>query len=168
MKLRKVEMKREILNDKIETALKDPNIIALTKSATRRYKRSLNEDEIKSCILNALSKSISNYDPSKNSKFTTYLHTGLKIECLTQIKRNKPLLKFSSKTLLKVDDKPETQMMIIDVMEEIEKLEHGHLVVDKYLNNYSAKEIGIKNGIHPETVRIKIKKTLEALRHKMK
>ena len=48
-------MKREILNEKIKTALKDPDIIAMTKAATKSYKRSLNEDELKSCILNALS-----------------------------------------------------------------------------------------------------------------
>ena len=161
-------MKREILNDKIETALKDPNIIALTRSVTNSYRKSLNEDEIKSCILSALSRSISNFDPGKNSKFTTYLHKGLKIECLTQIKKNKPLLKFSTKALSKVDDKSETQMMIIEVMDEIDRLKDGHLVVDKYLNNYTAKEIAVKNDIHPETVRIKIKKTIESLRHKMK
>jgi DNA-directed RNA polymerase specialized sigma24 family protein len=161
-------MKREILNDKIETALKDPNIIALTRSVTNRYRKSLNEDEIKSCILSALSRSISNFDPCKNSKFTTYLHKGLKIECLTQIKKNKPLLKFSTKAMSKVDDKSETQMMIIEVMDEIDRLKDGHLVVDKYLNNYTAKEIAVKNDIHPETVRIKIKKTIESLRRKMK
>ena len=161
-------MKREILNDKIESALKDPDIIALTKSVTNSYRKSLNEDEIKSCVLSALSRSISSFDPDKNSKFTTYLHKGLKIECLTQIKKNKPLLKFSSKTVSKTDDKFETKMMIIEVMEEIEKLKDGHLVVDKYLNNYTSKEIAKKNGIHKETVRVKIKKTLESLRHKMK
>ena len=161
-------MKREILNDKIESALKDPDIIALTKSVTNSYRKSLNEDEIKSCVLSALSRSISSFDPDKNSKFTTYLHKGLKIECLTQIKKNKPLLKFSSKTLSKTDDKFETKMLIIEVMEEIEKLKDGHLVVDKYLNNYTSKEIAKKNGIHKETVRVKIKKTLESLRHKMK
>jgi len=161
-------MKREILNDKIESALKDPDIIALTKSVTNSYRKSLNEDEIKSCVLSALSRSISSFDPDKNSKFTTYLHKGLKIECLTQIKKNKPLLKFSSKTVSKTDDKFETKMMIIEVMEEIEKLKDGHLVVDKYLNNYTSKEIAKKNGIHKETVRVKIKKTLESLRDKMK
>ena len=161
-------MKREILNDKIETALKDPDIIALTRSVTNSYRRSLNEDEIKSCILSALYRSISSFDPGKNSKFTTYLHKGLKIECLTQIKKNKPLLKFSSKVSSKVDDKSETQMMIIEVMDEIDRLKDGHLVVDKYLNNYTSKEIAKKNGIHKGTVRVKIKKTLETLRDKMK
>lgn len=161
-------MKREILNSKIETALKDPNIIALAKSVTNRYKNSLNEDEIRSCILGALSRSISNFNPDKNSKFTTYLHKGLKIECLTQIKKNKPLLKFSPKALSKIDEKSETQMMIIEVMDEINRLKDGHLVVDKYLNNYTCKEIGDKNGLHAESVRVKIKKTIETLRDKMK
>ena len=161
-------MKRAILNDKIETALKDPDIIALTRSVTSSYRKSLSEDEIISCTLNALSRSISSFDPGKNSKFTTYLHKGLRIECLTQIKKNKPLLKYSSQVSSNIDNKSEIKMMIMEVMEEIEKLKDGHLVVDKYLNNYTSKEIGIKNGIHPETVRIKIKKTLESLRRKMK
>ena len=161
-------MKREILNDKIEAALKDQDIIALTKSVTRSYRKSLSEDEIKSCILNALSRSISNFDPRKNSKFTTYLHKGLRIECLTQIKKNKPLLKFSNKSLSKVDDKSETQMAMIEVMDEIGRLKDGHLVVDKYLNNYTLVEIGDKNGLHAESVRVKIKKTIETLRDKMK
>jgi hypothetical protein len=59
-------------------------------------------------------------------------------------------------------------MIIIEVMDEINRLKDGHLVVDKYLNNYTCYEIGIKNGLHPETVRIKIKKTLESLRRRMK
>ena len=160
-------MKREILNDKIETALKDPDITALTRSVTQRYKRTLNEDEIRSCVLVALSRAITSFDPDKNSKFTTYLHKGLKIECLTQIKKNKPLLKYSSQVSSKIDNKSEIKMMIMEVMEEIEKLKDGHLVVDKYLNNYTSKEIAKKNGIHKETVRVKIKKTLETLRDKM-
>ena len=166
-KLRSLLMKREILNEKIKTALKDPDIIAMTKAATKSYKRSLNEEELKSCILNALSRSILNFDPSKNSKFTTYLHKGLKIECLTQIKKNKPLLRFSTKATSKIDERSEMNMRMIEVMDEIERLKDGHLVVDKYLNNYTCKEIGEKNGIHPETVRTKIKKTLESLRTKM-
>ena len=159
---------REALNDKIKIALKDPDIIALTKSVTNRYRKSLSQDEIKSCTLSALSRSISSFDPCKNSKFTTYLHKGLRIECLTQIKKNKPLLKFSNKSLSKVDDKSETQMAMIEVMDEIGRLKDGHLVVDKYLNNYTLVEIGDKNGLHAESVRVKIKKTIETLRDKMK
>lgn len=160
-------MKRETLNDKIESALKDPDIVAMTKAATRIYKKSLSEDEIKSCILNALSRSISNFDPHKNSKFTTYLHKGLKIECLTQIKKNKPSIRFSTTTADTRDYRSEMNIKMMEVMDEIERLKDGHLVVDKYLNNYTCKEIGEKNGLHPETVRTKIKKTLECLRYKM-
>ena len=148
--------------------MKDPNIIALTKSVTRRYRKSLRVDDIQSCVLVALSRAILNFDPSKNSKFTTYLHKGLKIECLTQIKKNKLMPRLSSKSVSKVDEKSEMPIKMIEVMDEIDRLKDGHLVVDKYLNNYTCKEIGDKNGLHAESVRVKIKKTIETLRDKMK
>ena len=53
-------------------------------------------------------------------------------------------------------------------MDELDHIKDGQMVVQKFIYNYSNKEIGIKNGIHPETVRIKIKNILQRLRNKMR
>lgn len=161
-------MKKELLNEKIKEATKDSDIKALIKSVTNRFRNKLTEDELNSCALNALSRAIAHYDPQKKSKFTTYLHNGLKVECLTQLKKNEPTNRKLHRHRVEADNSFEIKKMMIDVMDEISQLKDGHMLVDKYLWNYSLREIGIKNGIHPETVRLKIKNTLETLRYKMR
>jgi len=42
------------------------------------------------------------------------------------------------------------------------------MVIQKFLMGYTNKEIAQKKGVHPETVRIKIKNTIERLRYKMR
>tara|TARA_Y100000593_G_scaffold49662_3_gene93611 strand:- start:25833 stop:26297 length:465 start_codon:yes stop_codon:yes gene_type:complete len=153
---------------KIKETLKDPDVNGIVKSVTSRFRNSLNQDELEGCTLNAVSDALNSYDPEKKSKFTTYLHRGLQIQCLTQIKKNERPRTDYARVKSNVDYRFQIKQQVMDVMDELERIKEGQMVVDKFLYNYSNKEIAIKNGIHPETVRIKIKNILEKLRHRMR
>lgn len=161
-------MSQDLLSTKINETLKDPDVNGIVKSVTSKFKGRLNQDELENCTLNAVSDAIRSYDPQKKSKFTTYLHKGLQIQCLTQIKKNEPIRRDYAKVKSSVDNSFEVKQQVMDVMDELDHIKDGQMVVQKFIYNYSNKEIGIKNGIHPETVRIKIKNILERLRNKMR
>jgi len=162
-------MKQDSLNKKIKKTLKDPDVNGIIRSVTSKFKNCLSQDELESCALNAVSDALKSYDPSKKSKFTTYLHRGLQIQCLTQVKKNAPIqrsLHPCSKSNL--DRSFETKTQVMEVLDELKYIKDGEMVIQKFLMDYTNKEIAQKKGVHPETVRIKIKNILERLRYKMR
>lgn len=161
-------MSQDVLSTKIKETLKDPDVNGIVKSVLSKFKNRLNQDELESCALNAVSDALKSYDPKKKSKFTTYLHKGLQIQCLTQIKKNEPPRTDYMRIKSSVDNSFQVKQQIMEIMDELENIKGGQMVVEKFLHNYSNKEIALKNGIHPETVRIKIKNILERVRNKMR
>jgi len=162
-------MKQESLNTKIKKTLKDPNVNGIVRSVTSKFKNCLSQDELEGCALNAVSDALKSYDPSKKSKFTTYLHRGLQIQCLTQVKKNTPIKRGRHPyAKSNIDLSFELKTQIIEVLDELKYTKDGDMVIQKFLMGYTNKEIAQKKGVHPETVRIKIKNTIERLRYKMR
>ena len=79
------------IDQKIENALKDSNITRIMHKASNRFRKQIDEDAIKTCQLNALWKALINFKPEKNVKFTTYLYSGVFIECLKEVKFHQKL-----------------------------------------------------------------------------
>jgi DNA-directed RNA polymerase specialized sigma subunit len=162
-------MNQEELSTKIKEALKDSDIYGIVKSVTSKFRHKLSQDELKSCSLSAISDAIKNYDPTKKSKFTTYLHKGLQIQCLTQLKKNEPIhINYWRAKKNNIDYSFETKKRVMEVVDELKNIHGGEIVLQKFLMNYSNSEIAEKHNIHPETVRIKIKNILKSLRLKMR
>lgn len=151
------------LNNKINDALKDENILKIMNKASKRFKNQLDADLIKTCQLNALWKTFINYDESKGAKFTTYLYKGVFIECMKEIKfSNKN--KFCNKLHHNIPSKNDP-FFYIEFMDEFKNEEDANLINDR-LSNMTISEIASKHGKNRESVRRKIHKLANNIRNK--
>jgi len=150
------------MNDKIEEALQDQDIVNIMNKAAGSFRRQLSEDEVYTCQINALWKAIVNYDPNKAAKFTTYLYSGVRIECIREVKfkqkKHQPLHS-------NIADERD-HFLLVDIMDEINNCQDKNLILDR-MSSMTIKEIAEKYDCNRETVRRKIKKTTEQLAKKI-
>lgn len=151
------------LNQKMDKALKDENILKIMNKASKRFKNQLDSDTIRTCQLNALWKTFLHHDASKGAKFTTYLYKGVFIECMKEIK-------FSNKSKLfnklhnNIPSK-NNSFFYIDLMDEFKNEDDQNLINDR-LSNMTISEISNKYGKNRESVRRKIHKLADSVRNK--
>jgi hypothetical protein len=151
------------INDNIENALKDENILKIMSKASKRFKNQLDSDSIKTCQLNALWKAFVNHDLSKGAKFTTYLYKGVFIECMKEIKftnKNKSTGKLHDNIELNVN-----HSFLTDLMDEFKNDEDKELICDR-MSNMTISEIAKKHGKNRESVRRKIHKLADSIKDK--
>lgn len=134
--------------------------------AANKFKNILDKDERYSCVLVGLWKASQRYDASQNVKFTTYLHNGVRMECITMAKKNAKGKKLRQANTLSL--KPETQndQAMYDLLDLIDEEDQTGIIYDKYINNMTIKEISQEQNISIETVRVRLKKTKENIQRK--
>lgn len=144
------------IEKKLKSCLADENILKVMNKASKSFKLSLDADEIYTCQINALWKAIKNYNPSKKTKFTTYLYTGVFIECIKNVKFNS---KYSKKTkcLHHNSSNYYDDNTMFYLLDEIEN-ETEAKIIKLRSERRTIQDIGNKLGISRETVRKKIKK----------
>ena len=151
------------IDDKIENALKDSNIVKIMNRASKRFKGQLDNDTVYTCQINALWKAFLNHDPNKAAKFTTYLYNGVFIECMKEIKfKNKS--KRLGVTLHDNISDNKNQFLIIDIMDELNE-EEKQIFVDK-ASNMTISEMAQKYGTNRESTRRKVHKIIQNIRKK--
>lgn len=151
------------VNDSINNALKDENILKIMNKASKRFKNQLDSDAIKTCQLNALWKTFLNHDPLKGAKFTTYLYKGVFIECMKEIKfanKNKSFGKLHNNI-----PSDSNTFLYIDLMDEFSDEGDRELINDR-LSNMTISEIAEKSGKNRESVRRKIHKLADSIKDK--
>tara|TARA_Y100000296_G_C5135438_1_gene237928 strand:+ start:243 stop:698 length:456 start_codon:yes stop_codon:yes gene_type:complete len=151
------------MDKKIEEALKDSDIQNIMNKAAGTFRRQLSEDEIHTCKLNALWKAFCNHDENKAAKFTTYLYNGVRIECIREVKFNQ---KKHSQLHPNIADSRDS-FFKVDLMDELESCPNKELLMDK-MENLTIKEIAQKHGCNRETIRRKIKKSINHMSKRMK
>ena len=151
------------MNQQIENALKDDNIVKIMNKAAKRFRNQLDKDIINSCQLNALWKTFVNHEPSKGAKFTTYLYNGVFIECMKEIKFSKKMERFSGKLH---DNIPENknQFLMTDIFDELSD-EDKQFFIDR-LSNMTIAEMSEKHNTNRESARRKMHKIIKNLRKK--
>lgn len=152
------------LNTKIENALKDTTILKIMNKASKRFKNQLDKDTIKTCQLNALWKTFLNHDPNKGAKFTTYLYSGVFIECMKEIKFKQKSLRNSGKLHNNIPNKKD-QFLIVDLLDELVDEEEKQIFADR-LNNMTICEMATKYGKNRETTRRKMHKLFKKIASK--
>ena len=150
------------MKKKIQKYLNDEDVMIIAYSAASSFATVLSQDEIQSCILNALWRASERYNKRNGTKFTSYLHTGVVYECLSQRKFNK-----SQKTAVlheNVEDKhdPVAQIDMLDTISA--KCEDPSLIVDRFYNNMTIKELAEDRQVCGETIRVRLQKNLEKLK----
>lgn len=154
------------INDKIENALLNKDILNIMNKACKKFINQLDSDTLHSCKINALWKSFLYFKPEKNTKFTTYLYNGVFIECLKEIKFKNKYQKFSGKlheNIIKNSD----PYLIIDIMDELQTQEEKELFLDR-LSNMTIEEMAKKRKSNRETTRKKLNRMIQNLRKRIK
>jgi len=154
---------------KIEEMLKNKDIIRISESAASSFRSSLSDEEIKNCIYNAIWKANNRFDDSKNTKFTSYLHRGVVLECLDQQKANKGKIKTKS---FHYQDSYNTSSVScvfnrfneIDMMDEIERCEDPKLLYDRFYLNMTIGELAKSRNVCGETIRTRLEKNLKKIK----
>lgn len=152
------------INDKIEEALKDINIVKIMNKASKRFKNQLDSDTIKTCQLNALCKTFVNHDPEKGAKFTTYLYNGVFIECMKEIKFSQKSLRNSGKLHDNIPTN-KNQFLIVDLLDELNDDEEREIFMDR-LSNMTIAEMAEKYGKNRESTRRKMHKVFKKIANK--
>jgi hypothetical protein len=152
------------INEKIENALKDENILKIMNKAARRFMNQLDRDIIYTCQINALWKTFLNHEPSKGAKFTTYLYNGVFIECMKEIK----FVQKSKRTGGKLHNniaEHSNQFLFMDIMDELKNPLDKEIFLDR-LSNMTIAEIAKKHNINRESTRRKMHKILKSIKQK--
>lgn len=150
------------VSTKIDKALKDDNIIKIMNRASRRFSNQLDKDTIYTCQINALWKSFLNHDPNKAAKFTTYLYSGVFIECMKEIKFTNKSNKCSGRLHNNIAKNSE-DLLMIDILDELE-MSDRQILLDKIRSNMTIAEIAIKHNSNRESTRRKIHKIIAKIR----
>jgi len=151
------------MDTKIENALKDENIVNIMNKAASSFRNQLNQDELDTCKLNALWKAFLNHDKKKAAKFTTYLYNGVRIECIREVKFNK---RTHSQLHSNISDNKDP-FFGVDLSDELENCPNKDLINDR-MKSYTIKEIAEKQGCNRETIRRKIKKSVNHMAKRLK
>tara|TARA_B100001778_G_scaffold331885_1_gene337110 strand:- start:2114 stop:2596 length:483 start_codon:yes stop_codon:yes gene_type:complete len=148
----------------IKKALSDKDITKIMIKASNSFKSQLDVDEIHTCKLNALWKAIKNFNPDKNTKFTTYLYQGVFIECLKELKF-KQKSKVCNKKLHNNVPSINADLLVVDLLDEAKTKEERDLIIDK-ISNKTINEMAQTRTYSRETVRKKLKKIAANMKDK--
>lgn len=151
------------IDKQLEKCLADTNIIKVMHKASKSFTRQLDEDEVYTCQINALWKAIKNFDSSKKTKFTTYLYTGVMIECIKAVKFNNK--GSQAGTLHDNISANINDTILLDLLDEAENEIEYEILVHRSQRR-TIEEIGVIMGSSRETIRKKIKKMEKRIRHK--
>ena len=157
-------MNNDCINEKIETALKDTNIIKIMNKAVKRFRNQLDNDIIHTCKINALLKTFLNHDPLKGAKFTTYLYNGIFIECMKEIKFAQKTNRFGGKLHDNITDNKD-QFILIDILDELPDGIEKNMFLDR-LSNMTIAEISKKYNTNRESTRRKMHKIIKNIQKK--
>ena len=155
------------MNDKIENALKDANLQGIMNKAASTFTRQLTQDEIYTCKINALWKSLTHWDSTRKTKFSTYLFNGVKYECIREVKFKKTDKAIGGKDLDKTVASPDNHTAEIDLYDEINNLPHAELIKDR-AKSFTINEIAQRHDINRESTRRRIKKSSKLLSNRLK
>lgn len=151
------------INAKIEEAMKNKDISKIMHKASAKFIRSLDQDTIKTCELNALWKALVNFKPEKNTKFTTYLYKGVTIECIKAYQFiNKHTSRINCALHENIPNKTtNVDKFLLEMLDELNE-EERDLIIDKY-SCMTIQEMSSKRDYSRETVRKKLKKIYQKL-----
>lgn len=147
---------------KIDKYLNDSDVMRVAYKAASSFSRCLSKDEIQSCILNALWRASNKYNKRNKTKFTSYLHTGVVFECLSQKKFNQSRKNSPLSDIIEDKYNPFARIDMLDTIEA--KCDDPSLIIDHFYNGMTIRELAEDRRVCGETIRVRLKKNLEKLR----
>lgn len=142
--------------------------------AALKFKKQLSKEEIDSCFMLALWKACDKYNPeydsSKIASFFTFFYRGVLFECMKLCKSNSSfnnnLSKIkSSKNINKIKNSYK-EMGFVDFETQDFGLNQkdSNVLIDRFWNNKTLKELAIENNISPQSMKKRINKILKNIK----
>lgn len=167
-----MKVKRQVSNQEFETALKNTDNVNIMRSVCRKYGNILSCDDLRSCRLQALWRTLQSHRAEFGQKFTTSLHRFTHWECLREVARLQRWRERHSNLWL--DDSDEVDKDAFEEREEksfvgeclglLPEQWQEDIIRDYYFDSYTMEEIGQRNGYSKESARQKINKAMASLK----
>ena len=139
-----------------EEALNNIDNIKVMNKVCTKYFAALSADDLYSLKLTTLWKCLNKYDPSKKTKFTTFLYQQLDYAIRNTLKKKKR--EFNCRQLEKSIDAVDNIDHVLDGLSD----EYTVLIKQKYVYGMTMEEMGSQNGYSRETARRRFKKALKS------
>lgn len=162
---------KTVTNEEFLTALDNVEYARIISAASKRLSRGMTKQEIKTCRMDALWRSMANHDPEK-SKFETYLYNYTRWIFLYQRSQKAALPGIPKEIPIAtlgydiVKDETEDRTSNINFNHMLEKLsaEDSQLIREYYLENYSLSEIAKKRECSRQWIHQRMQKIIKTLR----
>lgn len=134
--------------------------IKICQSAIKKFRKHLTKEEIESCYLVGLWKSLEKFDTSKNVKFTSFLYLNIKIECYHIMYQKYNWLKRHSSLNTSVLVSKTVDNTMLELDEKSNNLLHSRFVDKK-----SMQEIADDYNVSVKTIRKRLKEIINYLKN---
>lgn len=165
---------RDVTNEQLQEALKIEDNRNIMRKVTSRYAALLHPDDLYTCSLHALWRTLQCHDPSYNQKFTTSLFRFCEWECKRELRKNStkvlsmtvPLEQASQadvgeETFPTVDD--EWIQEAIDQLDE----EDREIIQFYFLQGHSLREVSARFGWSKQIARKRKNEAMEKLKERL-
>jgi RNA polymerase sigma factor (sigma-70 family) len=154
------------LNLTMEEALQNKEFKRIIHSASAKYVKYLDPDDLHSLQMVTLWECLEKYDETAKMKFVTYLYTKIGYAIKNLIKKNKRNPFYTENTHLLEDSSIGASSIVRNKARVHQALFNSsdtdrELLEQRFYSNMTIKEIGEKNGYSKETARRKIQQALK-------
>ena len=130
----------------------------IMNKVANRYKNAIDFDDIESIKMQTLWKCIDKYDPTRGTKFTSYLYQQITFAFKNKLKKKR--IEFNNESLEKVDTRNKSRMEVFDILTGLDP-ELRDVLDKRFYHNMTMVEIGKSNGYSRETARRRLKKAIK-------
>ncbi len=162
------------METQLKKVLNDKETMNIANYAASGYNSALTKDEIENCIYNAVWNALDKFDESRGTKFSTFLHRGVRLQCQKRLNFNRRYKStqyyedaVSSKFNLNLKNQAYSQDLKYELRDEIENCEDPDILYDRFYKNMTLTEIANKKNTSYETIRNKIKKNLKMIKNRI-
>lgn len=165
-------MKKEISNEDIQKAISNVDNINVANKAMSRYSKILQSDEIESCKINAIWRTLKSHDDCYGQKFTTSLFRFCLWECKKEVRKKKKknniefvsIYRMSEDEIEAIDGLSNEHSRNFDEMIEI--LDNSEkIIMDKmYRQDKNVTEISKELGVSKVFIKKKINTCLQKIK----
>lgn len=165
---------RNVTSEQIEEALKVEDNRNIMRKVTSRYTAFLHPDDLYTCSLNALWRTLQCHDPSYNQKFTTSLFRFCEWECKRELRRNSTKVLSMTVPLEQAgqSDVGEEGFPTVDdewIREAIDQLdeEDREIVQYYFLESHSLREVSARFGWSKQMARKRKNEAMKKLKERL-